>query len=596
MERRTFAAPLGCKRRAWQSRASGDCRRASRCNRRTQGMGSFERRDGRRCGRNSPGGQRCRMLARAAAPRPARRPVAAAAPTPAPTQPAADQIVEFSADQVTYDSDADIVTAERRSPHDARRQLSRRRPGRLEPQDGRGPRPGQCRRASRPRATSSSATMSCSPTRCATAPSTISWSCSKAAAGSPRSAGTRTGQVTTLENAIYSPCPVTTDERLPEATELGDHRSTGDRRSGHQTRPFRRRPAAAVRHRPSAAADLQHRDAAPTARPAGWCPTSAFRRKGLRARPALPLADRPEPRPHAHAARLHRRIAGDRSEVSRAQQHRRLPARRLPHLRQDRQRRPRPRRTTATHGTSAAISRPTASSSSIPIGASPARFGSPPTRPSRAATTSRATTGCATSSMPSGSTPNSYISIAGWAFEGLRVDDVQKQIPIALPAIDARFRLDDRSLGGKIELQANSLAIIRIEGQDTQRAFASAQWDLRRLTPWGQELTLTGLCPWRRLSHRRRRRARSSPIYRGTDGWHTRGDRRAWPLTSNGRSSDPLSAACSGWSRAFSSCSRRRRPTSTSPMRTRARSTLKTAICSRSTASPATTAGKMPRA
>src|SRR5206468_6252 len=85
--------------------------------------------------------------------------------------------------------------------------------------------------------------------------------------------------------------------------------------------------------------------------------------------------------------------------------------------------------------------------------------------------------------------PNSYISIAGWAFQGLRVDDVQKQIPIALPAIDARFRVDDLA-GGRAELQANSLSIIRIEGQDTQRAFASAKWDLRRLTPWGQELVL----------------------------------------------------------------------------------------------------------
>ena len=42
----------------------------------------------------------------------------------------------------------------------------------------------------------------------------------------------RRGDVTTLENAIYSPCPVTTRERLPEAAELVDHRGPGDRRSG----------------------------------------------------------------------------------------------------------------------------------------------------------------------------------------------------------------------------------------------------------------------------------------------------------------------------------------------------------------------------
>jgi LPS-assembly protein len=119
-------------------------------------------------------------------------------------------------------------------------------------------------------------------------------------------------------------------------------------------------------------------------------------------------------------------------------------------------------------------------------------------------------------------TPDSYISIAGWAFQGLRVDDVQKQIPIALPAIDARFNIDPPVLGGQIQLQANSLAIMRIEGQDTQRAFASAEWDLRRLTPWGQQLTLTGYARGD-VYHTDDAAATTVPIYRGTDGWHTRG-------------------------------------------------------------------------
>jgi LPS-assembly protein len=119
-------------------------------------------------------------------------------------------------------------------------------------------------------------------------------------------------------------------------------------------------------------------------------------------------------------------------------------------------------------------------------------------------------------------TPDSYISIAGWAFQGLRVDDVQKQIPIALPAIDARFNIDPPVLGGQIRLQANSLAIMRIEGQDTQRAFASAEWDLRRLTPWGQQLTLTGYARGD-VYHTDDAAATTVPIYRGTDGWHTRG-------------------------------------------------------------------------
>jgi LPS-assembly protein len=118
--------------------------------------------------------------------------------------------------------------------------------------------------------------------------------------------------------------------------------------------------------------------------------------------------------------------------------------------------------------------------------------------------------------------PNSYISIAGWAFQGLRPDDKQKQIPIALPAIDARFRVEDPVLGGKVELQANSLSIIRIEGQDTQRAFASARWDLRKLTPWGQELTLTAYARGD-VYHTDDAESTDVAVYRGTDGWHARG-------------------------------------------------------------------------
>jgi len=117
--------------------------------------------------------------------------------------------------------------------------------------------------------------------------------------------------------------------------------------------------------------------------------------------------------------------------------------------------------------------------------------------------------------------PNSYISIAGWAVQGLRVDDRQERMPIALPAIDARFRMDDVA-GGTVELQGNSLAILRIDGQDTQRAFASARWDLRRITPWGQALTLTAYGRGD-VYHTDEAEKTEQAIYRGTDGWHGRG-------------------------------------------------------------------------
>ncbi|WP_255554404.1 LPS-assembly protein LptD [Sphingomicrobium clamense] len=116
---------------------------------------------------------------------------------------------------------------------------------------------------------------------------------------------------------------------------------------------------------------------------------------------------------------------------------------------------------------------------------------------------------------------DSYVSIAGWAFQGLRVNDVQEEIPIALPAIDARLRLDDPIAGGRVELQANSLAILRIDGQDTQRAFASARWDRRMLTSMGQEITFTAYGRGD-VYHTNDSALTDTVIYRGEDGWHTR--------------------------------------------------------------------------
>lgn len=129
---------------------------------------------------------------------------------------------------------------------------------------------------------------------------------------------------------------------------------------------------------------------------------------------------------------------------------------------------------------------------------------------------------------------NSYLSLAGWATQTLRVGEPQGQVPIALPVLDFRQRLADPILGGKVELQINSLAITRTAGQDTQRAFASARWDMRRLTPWGQEITFTTLLRGD-VYHSDENGLTSTAIYRGNPGWQTRGIAAAaadvkWPL------------------------------------------------------------------
>lgn len=129
---------------------------------------------------------------------------------------------------------------------------------------------------------------------------------------------------------------------------------------------------------------------------------------------------------------------------------------------------------------------------------------------------------------------DSYLSIAGWATQTLRLGTPQGQVPLALPAIDYRKRFDDPLLGGKIELQANSLAILRQEGQDTQRAFARARWDLRRITGLGQVVQLTGMLRGD-VYHSDGNLLTPTPLYRGEPGWQGRGIALAavdlqWPL------------------------------------------------------------------
>ena len=129
---------------------------------------------------------------------------------------------------------------------------------------------------------------------------------------------------------------------------------------------------------------------------------------------------------------------------------------------------------------------------------------------------------------------DSYLSIAGWATQTLRFNAPQGQVPLALPVIDYRQRLKDPALGGTIELQANSLAIVRSEGQDTRRAFARAQWDLRRLTNMGQQITFTALARGD-IYHSEDNLLEPNPLYSGTTGWQGRAIALgavdvAWPL------------------------------------------------------------------
>ncbi len=117
---------------------------------------------------------------------------------------------------------------------------------------------------------------------------------------------------------------------------------------------------------------------------------------------------------------------------------------------------------------------------------------------------------------------NSYFSIAGWDFQSLRAGEPSGQLPIALPAIDYRLRVTDPLLGGTVQLQANSLSILRTEGQDTQRAFMGVTWTRAALTGLGQEVSVTGLLRGD-VYHSAQNNLSPTIIYRGDPGWQARG-------------------------------------------------------------------------
>jgi LPS-assembly protein len=128
----------------------------------------------------------------------------------------------------------------------------------------------------------------------------------------------------------------------------------------------------------------------------------------------------------------------------------------------------------------------------------------------------------------------SYLSLAGWATQTLRINAEQGQIPLAVPAFDYRYLARDPVLGGQIQFQANTLSLIRNDGQDTQRAFAGARWDLRTLTGLGQVVTFSALARGD-VYNTDNTGATLTEIYRGEEGFSARGIATAaidveWPF------------------------------------------------------------------
>ena len=89
--------------------------------------------------------------------------------------------------------------------------------------------------------------------------------------------------------------------------------------------------------------------------------------------------------------------------------------------------------------------------------------------------------------------PDSYLSIAAWAFQDLRAGATGGETPFALPLIDYRWTPRETFLGGHFTIAGNTLGLYRTDGQGEARAVASARWDRSILTTLGQRITATAM-------------------------------------------------------------------------------------------------------
>ena len=128
-----------------------------------------------------------------------------------------------------------------------------------------------------------------------------------------------------------------------------------------------------------------------------------------------------------------------------------------------------------------------------------------------------------------------YVSVGGWAFDGLRVTDRGGRSPIALPLVDLLWRPQDEFLGGKFSVTANALAISRTQGQNVQRLSTEGRWTGGGITDLGQRITVTALLRGD-VYHTTNPDQADLPIYAGDRGVRARAIPAAaldvdWPLS-----------------------------------------------------------------
>ena len=83
-----------------------------------------------------------------------------------------------------------------------------------------------------------------------------------------------------------------------------------------------------------------------------------------------------------------------------------------------------------------------------------------------------------------------FLTIDAYGFQGLREDDDQDLIPIALPQVRARLISDPWRWGSRFTLDSDAVALTRTDGLDTRRLSATGGWQLPWYSPIGDRYEL----------------------------------------------------------------------------------------------------------
>lgn len=79
----------------------------------------------------------------------------------------------------------------------------------------------------------------------------------------------------------------------------------------------------------------------------------------------------------------------------------------------------------------------------------------------------------------------SYFEARSFAFQGLRVEDIAGLTPFTLPEVNYHYESDPLWHSGRLQFRANTLALFRTSGADTQRVSVQGAWDMPHIFPNG---------------------------------------------------------------------------------------------------------------